>query len=68
VLSAFVGALAGFWIAILGRLFLSEIPVPFTTLVEAAIVGIGSGILLGTTCPKVLLILGFPFALFGTSS
>ena len=68
VLGAFVGALAGLWVAVLGRLFLGEMPVSFSTLADFAMIGAACGVVLGTTFPKVVLILGFPFASLGVGS
>jgi hypothetical protein len=68
VLGAFVGALAGLWIAVLGRLFLGEMPVSFAALAEVAMIGAACGAMLGATFPKAVLILGFPFASLGVGS
>jgi hypothetical protein len=68
ILGAFVGALAGLWIAVLGRVFLGDMPVSFAALAEVAMIGAGCGVVLGAAFPKVVLILGFPFASLGVSS
>ena len=68
VLGAFVGALAGLWVAVLGRLFLGDMPVAFTALVELAMIGAGCGVVVGAAFPKIVLILGFPFASLGVGS
>ena len=68
VLGAFVGALAGLWVAVLGRLFLGEMPVSLSTLAELAMIGAGCGVVLGAAFPKIVLILGFPFASLGVGS
>jgi len=68
VLGAFVGALAGLWVAVLGRLFLGDMPVAFSALAEFAMIGAGCGLVLGAAFPKIVLILGFPFASLGVGS
>jgi hypothetical protein len=68
VLGSFVGALAGLWVAVLGRLFLSDMPVSFAALAEIAMIGAACGVVLGAAFPKTVLILGFPFASLGVSS
>jgi hypothetical protein len=68
VLGAFVGTLAGLWVAVLGRLFLGDMPVTFSALAELAMIGAACGLLLGAAFPKIVLILGFPFASLGVSS
>jgi EamA domain-containing membrane protein RarD len=68
VLGAFVGALAGLWIAVLGRVFLGDMPVSFSALAEIAMIGAGCGVALGASFPKIVLILGFPFASLGVGS
>jgi hypothetical protein len=68
VLGVFVGLFAGFWVGVLGRIILGEMPVSFATLAEFAMIGAGTGLVLGATFPKAVLILGFPFASMGVSS
>jgi hypothetical protein len=68
VFGAFVGALAGLWIAVLGRLFIGEMLVSFVALAEVAMIGAACGVTLGAAFPKVVLILGFPFASLGVGS
>jgi hypothetical protein len=63
-----VGALAGLWVAVLGRLFIGDMPVSFSALAEFAMIGAGCGVVLGAAFPKIVLILGFPFASLGVSS
>lgn len=67
-MSAFVGAFAGLWIGVLGRLLLGELPVSFTTLAEVAMLGAACGLGLGVAFPKSVLLLGVPFATFGVGS
>jgi len=68
VLGAFVGAVAGLWVAVLGRLFFGDMPVSFATLAGVAVIGAVCGVVLGAAFPKVVLILGFPFASLGVGS
>ena len=68
VLGAFVGALAGLWVAVIGRLVLGDMPVAFAVLAEFAMIGAGCGVVLGAAFPKIVLILGFPFASLGIGS
>jgi hypothetical protein len=68
VLGAFVGALAGLWIGVLGRLFLGDLPVSFSSLAEVAMLGAGCGLILGVAFPKSVLLLGFPFSTLGVGS
>jgi hypothetical protein len=68
VLGAFVGAVAGLWVAVIGRLILGDMPVAFSVLAEFAMMGAGCGVVLGAAFPKIVLILGFPFASLGVSS
>jgi hypothetical protein len=63
-----VGALAGLWVAVLGRLLLGDMPVAFSVLAEVAMIGAGCGVVLGAACPKIVLVLGFPFTSIGVSS
>jgi hypothetical protein len=68
VLGSFVGAMAGLWVAVLGRLFLGDMPVSFAALAEFAMIGAACGVVLGAVFPKSVLILGFPFASLGVGS
>jgi hypothetical protein len=68
VLGAFVGALAGLWVAVLGILFLGDMPFAFSALVEFGLISAACGVVFGAAFPKIMLILGFPFASLGVSS
>jgi hypothetical protein len=68
VLGFFVGALAGLWIGVIARLVLGEMPVAFSVLADAAMIGAACGAALGGAFPKVVLILGFPFTSLGAGS
>jgi hypothetical protein len=68
LLGAFVGAVAGLWVAVIGKLFLGDMPVAFSVLAEFGMMGAGCGVVLGAAFPKIVLILGFPFASLGVSS
>ena len=63
-----MGALAGLWVAVIGRLVLGDMPVAFAVLAEFAMIGAGCGVVLGAAFPKIVLILGFPFASLGIGS
>ena len=68
ILGVCVGGLAGFWVGLLGQLFLGSMPAPFSAPAAVAMIGTVCGAALGIAFPKAVLILGFPFASLGVSS
>ena len=68
VAAAFVGAMGGFWIGILGRLFLGPMPVAFTALGYWAIGSVIVGVILGLFFPKPVTVVLYPFSIFGIGS
>ena len=63
--AVFIGAIGGFWISLLGRLMLGQMPVSFSVLLYWAIGGIIIGIILGALFPRTVSVLLYPFALLG---
>jgi hypothetical protein len=64
----FVGAFGGFWVGLLGRVFLGAMPVGFTVLAYWALGTAIAGALLGVLMPRVVTVLLYPFSTFGVGS
>ena len=64
----FVGAFGGFWVGLLGRLFLGPMPVGFTGLAYWALAAASVCALLGVLMPRVVTVLLYPFSTFGIGS
>lgn len=63
--AAVVGAIGGFWIGLLGRIMIGELPVSFS---EAGYWALGAAMifsLTGVLFPKAVLCICFPFSTFG---
>ena len=65
--AVFIGAIGGFWVGLLGRLFLGSMPVSITTLIYWGVGGIIVGIILGIIFPRAISIILYPFAFLGIS-
>lgn len=63
-----IGAIGGFWVSFLGRLFVASMPVSLTELGYWAVGGIIAGIILGLLFPRVVSVVLYPFALLGIGS
>jgi hypothetical protein len=66
--AVFIGAIGGFWVSLLGRLFLGPMPVSFTELGYWVLGGIVAGTILGILFPRVVSVVLFPFTFLGISS
>lgn len=66
--AVFIGAIGGFWVGLLGRLFLGPMPVSFTELGNWAAGGIVAGIMLGVLFPRVVSVVLYPLAFLGIGS
>lgn len=65
ITAAIVGSIGGFWIGLLGRILIGELPVSFS---ETGYWALGTALMfsmLGVIFPKVILCLCFPFSIFG---
>lgn len=68
VLGAIVGAFAGFWLGLLGRLFLGPTPVSFEVLAYWTFGGVVVGVLTGIFFPRATTVFLYPFAFIGLSN
>ncbi len=66
--AVFIGAIGGFWVSLLGRLFIGPMPVSFAALAYWAVGGIIMGIILGILFPRVVSVVLYPFAFLGIGS
>ncbi len=62
---AVVGALAFFWLGVLGRLIFGPLPVSVGVLGWWALVSVLGGLAIGIAFPKQIAVFLFPFATFG---
>jgi hypothetical protein len=67
-LGAFVGALGGLWIGLLGRVFFGPLPVSGHVILLWAVGGAVVGFVFGIVAPKVTTIVCFPFSTFGSGA
>ena len=62
---ALIGAFGGFWVGLLGRVFLGGVPVSLTVLAYWAFGAAVAGLVLGAVFPKASTAVLFPFSTFG---
>lgn len=60
--AALIGGFGGFWMGLLGRVFLGSMPVSLTVLAYWAIGAAVAGVVLGVLFPKATTIVLFPFS------
>jgi len=63
-----IGAIGGFWVSLLGRLFFGPMPVSLTALAYWAIGGVIVGVILGIIFPRVVSVVLYPFSFLGIGS
>jgi hypothetical protein len=63
-----IGGIGYFWIMGLGRIILGELPVSIINVGVWAFSGVIIGAILGIIFPKIVLIICFPFSVFGISN
>ena len=66
--AVFIGAIGGFWVGLLGRLFAGPMPASISELAYWAVSGIIAGIILGILFPRVVSVVLYPLTLLGIGS
>jgi hypothetical protein len=65
ITSAVLGGFAGFWIAVLCRLFFGTLPASLSAVAAVGLWGLLAGVLLGIIFPKTTRWAALPFAFYG---